>query len=176
MGVRSDPERAAGPANESYNRIHTACPAGSPKGTDLTSNWQTAPKATRCVIFLCGIRVVIAILDDEDSVRNALVRLLRTTGFAARGFASADEFLKSWHLDRPHCLLLDLHMPNMSGTEVQQALNMAGANFPVIIITAEDAPSFLEQSMRLGAVAYLRKPLDVAVLLRAVTSAAASLA
>jgi FixJ family two-component response regulator len=119
---------------------------------------------------------VIAILDDEDSVRNALLRLLRTAGFAACGFASADEFLKGWRLDRPDCLLLDLHMQGMSGEEVQQALNMAGATFPVIIISAQDAPNSREHCMRLGAVAYLCKPLDVAALLRAVTSAAASLA
>jgi FixJ family two-component response regulator len=119
---------------------------------------------------------VIAVLEDDDSVRNALVRLLRTAGFTARGFASAEEFLKSWHFVRPNCLLLDLHMPNMSGEEVQQALNMAGASFPVIIITAQDTPSSREQSMRLGAVAYLLKPLDVAALLHAVTAAAAPLA
>jgi FixJ family two-component response regulator len=63
---------------------------------------------------------VIAVVDDEDSVRNAVVRLLRTAGFTARGFATGDEFLKSWHLDPPDCLLLDLQMPDMSGTEVQQ--------------------------------------------------------
>jgi FixJ family two-component response regulator len=122
------------------------------------------------------MRAVIAILDDEDSVRNALVRLLRTAGFAACSFASADELLKSWHLARPDCLLLDLHMPGMSGEDVQQALNKAGATFPVIIITAQDAPASREHCMRLGAVAYLCKPLDAAALLRAVTSAAASLA
>jgi FixJ family two-component response regulator len=116
---------------------------------------------------------VIAILEDDDSVRKALVRLLRTAGFTARGFASAEEFLKSWRFVQPDCLLLDQHMPNMSGEEVQQVLNTAGANFPVIIITAQDAPSSREQSMRLGAVAYLLKPLDVAALLHAVTAAAA---
>jgi FixJ family two-component response regulator len=124
-------------------------------------------------LFYAAYGPVIAILEDDVSVRNALVRLLRTAGFTARGFASAEEFLASWHFVQPDCLLLDLHMPDMSGEEVQQALNMAGANFPVIIITAQDAPSSREQSMRLGAVAYLLKPLDVAALLHAVTAAAA---
>jgi FixJ family two-component response regulator len=117
---------------------------------------------------------VIAVLDDEVSVRNAVVRLLRAAGFSARGFASGGEFLKSWHFDRPDCLLLDLQMPDISGAEVQQALHIAGAKFPVIIISAHDAPEFREESMRLGAVAYLCKPLDVAALLQAVTPAAAS--
>jgi len=117
---------------------------------------------------------VIAVLDDEDSVRTAVVRFLRAAGFSARGFASGDEFLKSWHFDRPDCLLLDLQMPDLSGTEVQQALNLAGAKFPVIIITAHDAPNVREESIRLGAVSYLCKPLDVAELLQAVTAASAA--
>jgi two-component system, LuxR family, response regulator TtrR len=60
-------------------------------------------------------------------------------------------------------------MPNMSGAEVQQALNTAGAKFPVIIVTAHDEPKFREESTRLGAVAYLCKPLDLSTLLQAVT-------
>jgi FixJ family two-component response regulator len=115
---------------------------------------------------------VVAVVDDEESVRNAVLRLLRVAGFAARGFASGNEFLESWHFDRPDCLLLDLQMPDMSGTEVQRALNLAGAKFPVIIVTAHDAPRVREESMSLGAVAYLCKPLDVFALLQAVTHAA----
>jgi len=112
---------------------------------------------------------VIAVVDDEDSVRKAVVRVLRVAGFSAHGFASGDEFLKSCHFDRPDCLVLDLQMPDMSGTEVQQALNVAGMKFPVIIITALDSPSLRNESIRLGAVAYLAKPLDVSALLQAVT-------
>jgi FixJ family two-component response regulator len=115
---------------------------------------------------------VIAIVDDEESVRKAVVRLLRGAGFAARGFASGNEFLRSWHLDRPDCLLLDLQMPDMSGMDVQKALNIAGVKFPVIIVTASEAPLIREETIRLGAIAYLRKPLDVGALLQAVTNAA----
>jgi FixJ family two-component response regulator len=114
---------------------------------------------------------VIAVLDDEDSVRRALVRVLHAAGFAARGFDSAEEFLKSWRSDRPECLLLDLQMPGVSGQEVQQALSAAGAKFPIVIVTVCDAPSQREECMRLGAADYLRKPLDVLSLLQAVTSA-----
>jgi FixJ family two-component response regulator len=98
-----------------------------------------------------------------------VVRVLQAAGFAARGFPSGDEFLKSWHFDRPDCLVLDLQMPDVSGTEVQQALNEAGAKFPVIIISAYDAPSLREESIRLGAVAYLSKPIDIDVLRQALT-------
>ena len=114
---------------------------------------------------------MIAVVDDEESVRKAVVRVLRAAGFAAHGFASGDAFLKSWHFDRPDCLVLDLQMPDVSGTEVQRALNTAGANFPIVIITAHDAPSMREECMRLGAVAYLCKPLDIRTLLDQVTLA-----
>jgi FixJ family two-component response regulator len=119
---------------------------------------------------------MVAVVDDEPSVRNALLRLLRGAGFAARGFASGSEFLESWHFDRPDCLLLDLQMPDMSGTEVQKALNLAGAKFPVIIVTAHDAPCDRDESMRLGAAAYLCKPIDIFAMLQAVSRAAFPLA
>jgi len=114
---------------------------------------------------------VIAVLDDEDSVRKALVRVLHAAGFAARGYHSSEEFLKSWRSYLPDCLLLDLQMPGLSGQEVQQALNAAGAQFPIVILTVYDAPKIRAECMRLGAVDYLRKPLDVPNLLQAVTSA-----
>jgi FixJ family two-component response regulator len=115
---------------------------------------------------------VIAVVDDEESVRNAVVRVLRAAGFAARGFDSGEEFLNSWHFDRPDCLVLDLQMPSVSGTEVQAALNTAGANFPVVIITAHDEPNLRDECMRLGALAFLTKPLDVRALVKAVSRVA----
>ena len=114
---------------------------------------------------------LIAVLDDEESIRKAVVRVLRATGFSARGFASGAEFLRSWHFDRPDCLVLDLQMPDMSGAEVQQALRLAGAKFPIVIISAHDASSFREECMRLGAVDYLCKPMDIFALTEAVTLA-----
>ena len=113
---------------------------------------------------------MIAIVDDEDSIRKALIRLLQAAGFAARAFASGSEFLDSWHFDRPDCLVLDLQMPEMSGRDVQQALRTAGARFPIIIITAHDSPSQRDECMSAGAIAYLRKPLDAGALIQAVSS------
>jgi len=112
---------------------------------------------------------VIAVVDDEESVRKAVVRVLRAAGFAARAFASGTEFLESWHFDRPDCLILDLLMPGLSGTEVQQSLRMAGATFPIVIITARDSPSLREECMGAGAVDYLCKPLDIRALVGAVS-------
>ncbi len=117
---------------------------------------------------------MIAVVDDEESVRKAVVRLLQAAGYAARGYSSGDEFMKAWHRDTPECVLLDLQMPGQSGTDVQRALKRAGARFPVIIITAHDAPSVREECMREGAAAYLRKPLDERVLLDAVSAAIGS--
>jgi FixJ family two-component response regulator len=116
---------------------------------------------------------VIAVVDDEAAVCKAVVRMLSAAGFSVRGYASGREFLASWHFDRPDCLILDLQMPDLSGTEVLQALGVAGAQFPVIIITAHDAPSLPDECRQLGAAAYLCKPLDASVLLGAVSSALA---
>ncbi len=113
---------------------------------------------------------MIAVIDDEESVRKALVRVLQAAGFAARAFASGAEFLNSWHFDRPDCLVLDLQMPGLSGMEVQQSLRMAGASFPIVIITAHDSPSLREECMSAGAIEYLCKPLDIGALLQAVSS------
>lgn len=99
---------------------------------------------------------------------RAVIRLLRAAGFVARGFLSADEFLKSWHFDRPDYLVLDLQMPDRSGIEVLQALRTAGAQFPIIIFSADDAPSQREECARLGAAAFLPKPIDMDALLKAV--------
>ena len=111
---------------------------------------------------------MVAVLDDDESVRKALVRLLEAAGHTARDFSSGRDFLKSWHLDLPDCLVLDLQMPGLAGVDVQQALNQAGAKFPVIIITAHDAASVREEAMSHGAVAYLHKPVDASVFVNAV--------
>ncbi len=117
---------------------------------------------------------MIAVVDDEESVRKAVVRVLKASGFVARAFVSGADFLASWHFDRPDCLVLDWQMPGLSGTEIQQALKLAGAHFPIIIITAHDTPSLREQCMQDGAFAYLRKPLEAHTLTQAVTRAIAS--
>ncbi len=111
---------------------------------------------------------MIAVLDDDESVRKALVRLLEAAGHTARSFSSGRDFLESWHFDAPDCLVLDLQMPGLAGVEVQQALNRAGAKFPVIIITAHDAAGVREEALSHGAVAFLRKPVDAGVLVNAV--------
>lgn len=110
---------------------------------------------------------MISVVDDDELVRNAMVRLLRIAGFTARGFPSGQVFLESWLTERPDCLIIDLQMPGMSGVEVLRALNSADANLPTIIITAHDEPATREECKRQGVVAYVRKPVDDSVLLAA---------
>lgn len=114
---------------------------------------------------------MIAVVDDEESVRKAVVRLLQAAGHTARGFATGSDFLHSY-LDEPaECLLLDLQMPGLSGADVLRALNRSGARIPTIIVTAHDSPGAREECKRLGAVAYLCKPLDERVLLTTLQTA-----
>jgi FixJ family two-component response regulator len=114
---------------------------------------------------------VIAVVDDEELVCKAVVRLLRAAGYSARGFGSGHEFLDSLMTDRPDCVVLDLQMPGLSGPEVQRLLNATGARLRVIIITAHDSPAAREECMREGVFAYLCKPLPDRSLLNAVAAA-----
>ena len=117
---------------------------------------------------------MIAVVDDDESVLKAVVRLLQAAGYTARGYASGHAFLENWRADRPDCLLLDLQMPGLSGTDVQSELNRAQARIPIIIITGHDSPRVREECLSAGAVAYLHKPLDERVLLDAVKLALGS--
>src|ERR1700720_1871712 len=118
--------------------------------------------------------MLIAVVDDEELIRRAVVRLLRAAGYTANSFASGHAFLQSWRIERPDCVVLDLKMPGLSGIEVQRALDEAGARLPVVIITAHDEPGARAECMRLGAAAYLRKPLNASTLLDALRDAMGS--
>ena len=112
----------------------------------------------------------IAIVDDEEPVRKALKRLLCASGLEAESYASGSEFLEATKLRRPDCLVLDLHMPGMSGLQVLQALRATTKPLPTIVITAYDEPQTREQCLAAGASAYLRKPLDERLLLNAISA------
>ena len=114
---------------------------------------------------------LIAIVDDEDAVRKALRRLLRSVGFEVDVYADGREFLGSLRTRAPQCVVLDLHMPHISGLEVQERLAAARATLPVIVITGHDSDKTRASALANGASAYLRKPVDEQVLLDAIAVA-----
>ena len=103
----------------------------------------------------------IAIVDDEDSVRTGLRRLCAALGFRTTTYASGSEFVDALHAGatRPDCLLLDAHMPYMSGLEVQRQLVDLGVRIPTIVYTADDAPELKARYVEAGVAAYLSKPI-----------------
>jgi RNA polymerase sigma factor (sigma-70 family) len=116
---------------------------------------------------------LIHVVDDDDSLRTALLRLLEAAGFEARGYASAGEFLLQPVPDRPGCLLLDVRMPGPSGLELQAALPDHGVSLPVVFMTGyADVPSTV-RAMKAGAVDFLEKPVQRESLLAAVGHALA---
>ncbi len=120
-------------------------------------------------------RTVIAIVDDDEVVRRSIKRLINSFSFHADDFSSGEEFLRSLSSGAPTCMLLDLHMPGLSGFEVLEALKMRRMNIPTIIITGNSRPEMRERCLNAGAAGYLEKPLDREVVLstiRAATTAA----
>ena len=105
-------------------------------------------------------------------IRKALMRLIRSVGLSVETFASGPEFLKSLDTRLPDCVVLDLHMPHMSGFYVQAHLAQCAA-FPVIIVTGYDLPNARERAMAGGASAFLRKPVLDRTLLGAISAATA---
>jgi FixJ family two-component response regulator len=113
----------------------------------------------------------IVVIDDDPSVRRALQRLLRAAGFVVETFATGREFLEAGEWTQTACLVLDIHLPGMSGFELQEHLAVAGALIPIVFITAHDDAAMRERAMRAGVTAYLRKPVDQHTLLEAVERA-----
>lgn len=114
---------------------------------------------------MTGRTPVIAVLDDEAPVRRALQRLLKAAGFDVRLFATGPDLMA--HLDDIDCLILDLHLPGMSGFDVQEALAQRRSTLPVVVLTGNDTPANRARSLANGARAFLLKPVDDKVLLDA---------
>jgi FixJ family two-component response regulator len=113
----------------------------------------------------------VAIVDDEEPIRKALRRLLRASGLEAEGYASGQAFLDATTEQRPDCVVLDLHMPGMTGLQLLRKLQSVRPKIPIVIITAHDEPETREQCLAAGACAYLRKPLEDRLLLNAISAA-----
>jgi FixJ family two-component response regulator len=114
---------------------------------------------------------VVAVLDDEPELRKALRRLLAGRGFQVEEYERGNDFLAAVGTRPLDCLLLDLHMPEVSGFDVLEAFQSRHIHTPVIVITAHDEPGSEERVRRLGASVYLKKPVDRDALLSAINAA-----
>jgi FixJ family two-component response regulator len=111
---------------------------------------------------------LIHVVDDDESLRTALLRLLGAAGFEARGYASAGDFLLQPPVDRPGCLLLDVQMPGPSGLDLQAALQSRGFALPIVFLTGHADVSAGVGAMKAGAVDFLTKPVERDALFEAI--------
>jgi FixJ family two-component response regulator len=116
----------------------------------------------------------ISIVDDDDSVREALVGLMQSHGFHAESFESGISFLRSGYRLGTDCLIVDMHMPEMSGLELFSALESAGHRIPTILITARHDADARDKALSAGVHCYLPKPFAEGELLRCVRGATGS--
>jgi len=110
----------------------------------------------------------VYVVDDDESIRRALKRLLRSVGYHAVTFESAEDFMDSAPEGGEGCLILDIRLPGMTGLDLQEKLSASGAKYSVIFMTAHDNPEWRQRAKNAGAVAYLRKPFDEQSLLNAI--------
>jgi len=114
---------------------------------------------------------LISILDDDESVRRTTALLIRSFGFRAEAFESAENFLNSGYLNDTSCLIVDVRMAGMDGLRLQSQLAAEGSNIPIVFITASDDKEARQRAIQAGAVAFLGKPFSDQLLLQAIRSA-----
>jgi FixJ family two-component response regulator len=116
---------------------------------------------------------IIAIVDDDEPLRQALGSVMKAAGFSARTFASAEDFLACDDCDDTACLILDVRLPGMSGIELQKQLSKTNSRLPIVFVTAHGDASLRDSLMRAGAVAFLYKPVRSDALLKEIHRALA---
>jgi FixJ family two-component response regulator len=104
---------------------------------------------------------LIAIVEDDAAMRKSLARLLQALGYATNGFATAEEFLESGITESAIGLILDIHLPGMSGIELRRHLLAAGSKLPVIFMTAVGDDTMRAEALAAGCVGYLQKPFEI---------------
>jgi FixJ family two-component response regulator len=113
---------------------------------------------------------LISIVDDDDSVRQALKSLIGSVGFRAEVFASGEQFLNSPYVSQTDCLIADVRMPGMSGLELQDRLHAANIPIPIVFISAHDDGEARARGLRSGAIDFLKKPFSEDSLLGAISA------
>jgi len=114
---------------------------------------------------------MVAVVEDDDSYRVAVQRLLKSAGFSVQSFATAEDFLRSGRQHETGCLITDIRMPGMSGLDLQAKLNADHCLIPTIFVTAHGDEDMRLQAMRGGAVKFMVKPFDGEILLESVRAA-----
>jgi FixJ family two-component response regulator len=117
---------------------------------------------------------LISIVDDDESVREAIESLMKSVGYIAKVFSSAGEFLKSEYLNDTACLILDLQMPGISGLELQSRLAASRCRVPIIFISAHSDAEARARALEAGAIGFLQKPFSEDALLDAIKSSLAA--
>jgi FixJ family two-component response regulator len=107
---------------------------------------------------------IIAVVDDDESFRPALVESLLSYGYEVYGFGSAEDLIAANDLDRYDCIVSDVHLTGMSGIDLKRLLASRGVGVPVIMITARPDPGLEERAAASGAICFLRKPFEADVL------------
>jgi FixJ family two-component response regulator len=113
---------------------------------------------------------LISIVDDDESVRQALKSLIDSVGFRAQVFGSGEEFLNSAYVLQTACLIADVRMPGMNGLELQERLIAAGSLIPIVFISAHDDREARNRGLKAGAIAFLQKPFSEDSLLGAISA------
>ncbi len=108
---------------------------------------------------------IIYLVEDDESVRRAMKRLILSMGMEIQTFSSGQKFFESRYKDHNACLICDIKMPGMGGMEIQKKLNFLGSKLPVIFITGFDTEKTRDEAKKVGAVGYFRKPVDDQALL-----------
>lgn len=116
-----------------------------------------------------GIKV--AVVDDDPSFASALERRLRASGFEATSIGSAEAFLNSQELRQAECLILDIHLPGMSGLDLQRHLQHLKISTPVIFVTSHDSPAMRAEAEEAGCAAYFPKPIPGPLLVKSIVQA-----
>ena len=114
---------------------------------------------------------IVAIVDDDEAVGNAIEVLMRSIGMVARAFLSGEEFLRSPELSRAGCLVVDFDMPKMNGLDLHNNLSRLGKEIPTVLITAYPSDDIRTRALQAGIICYLPKPFDESELLNCIQAA-----